>query len=64
MGNFGVTKVQYSNYMRCNWNIQVNSSDVGCFKMMQFLNGIVLKSSVFSFFLCNDSITKPFLVGD
>ncbi|KAI0222187.1 Cubilin [Lamellibrachia satsuma] len=36
MGNFGVTKVQYSNYMRCNWNIQVNSSDIVKLKFVEF----------------------------
>ncbi|KAI0233878.1 Cubilin [Lamellibrachia satsuma] len=36
MGNFGVTQVQYTNYMRCNWNIQVNSTDIVKLEFVEF----------------------------
>ena len=28
-GSFGITQRQYTNHMRCHWNIQVASTDVG-----------------------------------
>ncbi|KAI0233881.1 Tolloid-like protein 1 [Lamellibrachia satsuma] len=36
MGNFGVTQVQYTNYMRCSWNIQVNSTDIVKLEFVEF----------------------------
>ncbi|KAI0233877.1 Cubilin [Lamellibrachia satsuma] len=35
-GNIGVTQVQYTNYMRCSWNIQVDSTDIVKFEFVEF----------------------------
>ncbi|KAI0223600.1 Cubilin [Lamellibrachia satsuma] len=35
-GNIGVTQVQYTNYMRCSWNIQVDSTDIVKLEFVEF----------------------------